>query len=101
MGTEGFLPVGGGFRGSDSPETLCIVARVGFGDFKGGFLGLFTSGEGVRCLMGPGIILDAFGGVAVTGLLAACRLTTDGEDAFCSNMPIKDVVGGIGLVSKA
>ena len=48
IGTEGFRPVGGGFRSSDSPETLCIVAKVGFVDFTGGFRGLFANGDGVR-----------------------------------------------------
>lgn len=103
MGTDGFRPVGGGFRGSDSPETLCIVAKVGFGDFTSGFRGLFASGDGVRFRVGAGLplLLDAFIGVAVSGLLAASCLTVDVEAAFCSNIPIKDVVGGIGVVSRA
>ncbi len=103
IGTEGFRPVGGGFRSSDSPETLCIVAKVGFVDFTGGFRGLFANGDGVRFRMGDGdpLILDAFAGVAEAALLAAGRWTVDLDAAFCSNIPIKDVVGGIGVVSRA
>ena len=73
IGTEGFRPVGGGFRSSDSPETLCIVAKVGFVDFTGGFRGLFANGDGVRFRMGDGdpLILDAFAGVAEAALLAS------------------------------
>ena len=104
IGIEGFRPVGGGFRSSDSPETLCIVANVGFVDFTVGFRGLFASGDGVRFRMGDGdplILDDAFAGVAEAALLTAGRWTFDLDAAFCSNIPIKDVVGGIGVVSRA
>ena len=102
-GIEGFRPVGGGFRGSDSPETLSMVARVGFVDFTGGFRVLFTSGDGVRSRIGAGLPLFLYApvGVAVADPLGPSRLTTDVFPAFCSNMPIRDVVGGIGVVSRA
>jgi len=50
-------------------------------------------GDTERC--GPGDRLDA----DVADLLAGGRLTVCDDAAFCSNIPIKDVVGGIGVVS--
>ncbi len=101
-GREGFRPVGGGFRASGCSEALCMVANEGLVAFTGGFRDLFVNGDGVRARAGDGdaICLGVF--VAVTDLLPVGCLTAVGADApFCSNIPIKDVVGGIGVVSKA
>lgn len=81
-----------------------MVANEGLVAVTGGFRGLFANGDGVRARAGDGdaICLEASAGVAVADLLAVGRLTAVGDNAaFCSNIPIKDVVGGIGVVSRA
>lgn len=82
-------------------------AKEGFGDFiSGGFEDLVMRGSGERDLGGMEDLLDPDSGdggglivVLVANLLSAGLFPVCGA-VFCSNMPIKDVVGGIELVSR-
>jgi hypothetical protein len=102
-GRVGFGATGGGLGGSQCTDCFDISVKVGFGDFISGFRGLAGTGDGVRALVGkgdaercgPGDLLEA----DVADLLAGGRLRVCGDAAFCSNIPIKDGVGGIDVVS--
>ena len=111
VGKEGFLAGGGGLMGS-----ICFGlgfgsigrAKDGFGDLISGLEDLVIkgTGDGERALAD---IDDLFksgsaeaGGFTialVADLLSAGLFPVCGA-AFCSNMPINDVVGGIELVSR-
>lgn len=102
---EGFRAGGGGFLASDSSESLWICANVSFGGTPEDVVGLADRGDGDCVLLGseePGLRAgDLFIVADVADFFTGGRFTVAGEAAFCSNIPIKDVVGGIGVVSKA
>ena len=109
----GLAAVIGGFAaergsgGSSGSKFLAKVANRGFGDFISGFRGLGDiRGGGVRVRTGSGDFgrwdsADTFIEAAVADLLLAGLFIVCGDTAFCSKRPIRDVVGGIGVVSKA
>jgi hypothetical protein len=104
VGMEGFRAGGGGFGGLGLGKIG--RAKEGLGDLISGLEDLVIRGvgEGVRArtedLFREG---SGDGGgrtvVVVADLLRAGLFSVCGA-AFCSNMPIKDVVGGIELVSR-
>ena len=87
-----------------------VFGRLGFGDLISGFCfrGWSFLGDGVRALTGKGgsrysgnwlgtWVADVIDLLMVGFFLTVCCFA----EAFCSNMEIKEVVGGIGVVSKA
>lgn len=98
----GFLPGGGGFCCANCSEAPRVVASGGFVDVTAICRGFCASGEGVRALDGrvETGLCTALGGASVDTLLICGRLTLVGDTSFCSNIPIKDVVGGMGVISK-
>lgn len=99
---RGFGPAGGGFLASDSSESLCICAKVSFGGPPDDVVGLADRGEGDWALLrSEGLFAAVVRNVPdVADLFTLARLASVGE-AFCSNLPINEVVGGIGVVSNA
>lgn len=99
----GLGATGGGLGGSECTDCLWTCAKVGFGDFISGFRGLAGTGDGIRALAGrgdkercgPRERMEAdVADLSVGSCLRVCV-----EATFCSNIPIKDVVGGIDVVS--
>jgi hypothetical protein len=102
-GTTGFAATGGGLRGSDCIFCLDNCVKVGLGDLISGFWSLLGFGDGVKALVGRGDTARGGPGdrreVGVIDLFMGALLRLCDDTAFCSNIPIKEVVGGIGLVS--
>jgi hypothetical protein len=99
----GFAATGGVPGGSDCTGCLDTCVKVGLGDLISGFRGLAGIGDGVRVLAGRGeAVRGGPGGrleADVADLFPGGCLKLGGDVAVCSNIPIKEVVGGIDVVS--
>jgi hypothetical protein len=103
LGRMGFAATDGGLGASECTTCLDTCANFGFGDLISGLRGFAGAGDGVTALTGKGetergALRDCLV-VGVADLLTCGRSRFWGDAAFCSNIPIKDVVGGIGEVS--